>query len=249
MHAGRQQREWDDIAALDARWAVLSDREGKYGGWDERAFFETGEREVEATLAVARRIGRPRGWEHVLDFGCGVGRAAAPLARRFARYTGVDISPEMVERAQAAHAGVSGCEFAVNAAPDLSRFPDASFDMVYSNIVLQHQASTAAIERYLTEFLRVARPGGLVAFQLPSSLPLLLRLQPRRTLWTLLRRLGLGADRLYWRLGLHPMRMRALPRERVTAVLEAHGGRVLEVETSTDPGFGFESSTYYVAND
>jgi hypothetical protein len=45
------------------------------------------------------------------------------------------------------------------------------------------------------------------------------------------------------------MRMRAVPVERMTRFLEGRGARVLEVETHTDPAFGFQSSTYFATRD
>jgi hypothetical protein len=42
---------------------------------------------------------------------------------------------------------------------------------VFSSIVLQHVPDRPAIERYVAEFCRVVRPGGLVMFQLPGHLP------------------------------------------------------------------------------
>jgi hypothetical protein len=46
-------------------------------------------------------------------------------------------------------------------------FPDATFDLVHSCIVLQH-IEPLYTKEYLREFLRVTRPGGTVVFQLPS---------------------------------------------------------------------------------
>ena len=107
----------------------------------------------------------PRFGGRVLDFGCGLGRLTNALGRRFDTAVGVDISPTMVDRAQAqAPAGVS---FVVNRSDDLSQFDDSSFDFVYSNIVLQH-VSNELQRAYLAEFCRVLTPGGLAVIQLPS---------------------------------------------------------------------------------
>ena len=57
--------------------------------------------------------------------------------------------------------------FHLNQQPDLGLFPTDHFDFVYSRIVLQHMAPEYAM-RYIEEFVRVVRPGGLVAFQIPS---------------------------------------------------------------------------------
>lgn len=239
------EREWNAIAALDPHWAVLSDPGRKYGGWDDEEFFATGEREVAERLAAAEGLGAPKGDKAALDFGCGLGRTARALARRFDRCVGVDISEEMVRRARELNASQENLSFVVNRSDDLSSFQDASFDLAYSSIVLQHLPSEDAVRSYLGELVRVLRPGGLLLFQLPSAMPLAVRLQPRRTLYRLLRRLGLSPRFLYWRLGLHPMSMLALPRGRVERALAQAGAEIARVREERDPEFGFTSATYY----
>ena len=76
------------------------------------------------------------------------------------------------------------------AEPSLRLFADGSFDLVYSNLVLQQQPSRAVVEQYLAEFMRVAHGGGLVVFQLPAKLRLRRRLQLRRRAYGLLRASG-----------------------------------------------------------
>jgi ubiquinone/menaquinone biosynthesis C-methylase UbiE len=81
----------------------------------------------------------PRPGECVLDIGCGRGAALVPMARRVApngRALGVDVSPRMVELAQAAtrDAGVAADVAVGDAmAPAL---PTSSFDAVVSSLVL-----------------------------------------------------------------------------------------------------------------
>ncbi|MGZ4277039.1 MAG: class I SAM-dependent methyltransferase [Solirubrobacteraceae bacterium] len=242
------QREWDEIAKQDAYWAICSDPDRKFGAWDRGAFFATGEREIAEVMADADRLGRPVGRQAALDFGCGVGRLTRALADRFTHATGVDISSVMVDQARELNADRPGCHFAINAESGLPGFEDASFDLVYTRAVLQHLPDQTTVERFLAEFVRVLRPDGLLVFQLPSDVSALLRLQPRRRLYLALRRLGLAPGRLYWRLGLHPMRMQAIPTPRVLAVLRAAGADALDVRTVRHPDFGFEDTTYYVAH-
>ncbi len=56
------------------------------------------------------------------------------------------------------------------------------------------------------------------------------RLQPRRRLYALLRRLGVSDATLYRRLRLHPIRMGWVPRSAVEGRLSAAGGRLLDVQ-------------------
>jgi SAM-dependent methyltransferase len=245
-----EKRNWEDFAAQDPFWAVLSQPDRKYGRWDRDAFYRTGEAQVAEVMEHAAPFDLPRGHELALDFGSGVGRLTRALAARFDRAVGVDISQTMVENATRFNEDVPNVSFQVNAREDLRVFDDASFDLVNTRIVLQHLPDRAMILGYVAEFLRVLRPGGLLVFQLPSALPLPLRLQPRRNVYLALRRLGLRPRFLYWRLGLHPNRMVAIPKPDVVEFLESHGARVLDVVTRRDPDVHlFEESVYYVAKD
>jgi SAM-dependent methyltransferase len=245
-----EQRNWEEFAAQDPFWAVLAQPDRKYGRWEREDFYRTGEAQIEEVMDHAARFHRPRQREAALDFGAGVGRLTRALADRFDRAVGVDISQTMVDNATRLNADVPNVEFRVNVRPDLRLFDDASFDLVNTRIVLQHLPDRSAIQGYLREFLRVLRPGGLLVFQLPSGLPLALRLQPRRNLYLALRRLGLSPRFLYWRLGLHPNRMVSIPKADVVAFLETQGGQVLDVITRRDPDVHlFEESIYFVAKD
>ena len=245
-----EKRNWEDFAAQDPFWAVLSQPDRKYGRWDRDAFYRTGEEQIAEVMDHAEQFELPQNREAALDFGSGVGRLTRALAARFDRAVGVDISQTMVDNATRFNEDVPNVSFQVNARPDLRVFDDASFDLVNTRIVLQHLPDRAMILGYVAEFLRVLRPGGLLVFQLPSALPFPLRLQPRRNVYLALRRLGLRPRFLYWRLGLHPNRMVAIPKPDVIAFLESHGARVLDVVTRRDPDVHlFEESVYYVAKD
>ena len=240
----RHKRDWEDLAAVDPLWAVLSASGLKGGRWELERFLATGEAEVEALLTASGQLGRPALRRRVLEFGCGVGRVARPLAARFEEYVGIDVAEGMVSRARELHSDLPNCTFVASSAPDLAIFRNAAFDLVYSNLVLQHLPERAAVERYLAEFLRVARPDGIVVFQLPAGLRLRRRLQLRRRLYRLLRAVGLGAHLLQRRLRLHPIRLLAIPEAEVRAHLERHGGEVALVTTEDENGIS--SRRYYV---
>lgn len=239
----RNRQDWEDLAAVDPLWAVLSVADLKGGGWDVERFLATGEADVEAALSATAELGLPHRRERVLDFGCGVGRLARPFAMRFREYVGVDAAERMVEQARGLHADLSGCTFVAHGTQDLAPFDDGSFDLVYSSLVLQHLRSPEAVERYLAEFLRVVRADGVVAFQLPASLDLRRRIQPRRRVYRLLRTLGVAPTFLQRRLGLHPIRLLAVPEPEARAALERHGGKILRVDAEDDGGI--HSRRYY----
>lgn len=245
MSLDRHRQDWERLAEVDAMWAVLTAPGRKGGRWDVTEFLATGEAEICDVLETAAGLGRPVHRGRALDFGCGVGRLTRALGGRFDRAVGVDISARMIEQAQRLNADEPSCEFRVNDASDLAAFDSDSFDLVYSSIVLQHLPSRADIERYLREFLRVARPDGLVVFGIPTHIPFPWSLQPRRRVYALLRRLGASEAWMLRRTPLTPMRMTQVPEEQVRAFLERHGARILHTE-SIDEG-PVRALRYYVS--
>ena len=107
-------------------------------------------------LAVATANRRPR--QRVLEVGVGTG-LALPLYRRDINVVGIDVSPEMLERARerVAEKGLRNVEALLEMdAEDLS-FPDASFDTViamYVASVVPHP------ERLMQQMRRVCKPDG-----------------------------------------------------------------------------------------
>jgi SAM-dependent methyltransferase len=196
-------REWDELARGDALWEVLSDPERSGGRWQLDEFFASGAAEVEPALQRARELGRPEVSGRALDFGCGVGRLTRALAGHFSECVGVDVSEQMVERARELNADRPNCEFVVNVAPDLRRFADETFDLIFTSKVLQHMPSRELACAYVSEFLRLLRPGGIAVFQLWTHIPWRNRIQARRRLYQALRRLRISEARLN-RLGLSP---------------------------------------------
>lgn len=237
---------WDDLGKEDPLWAVLSDSAKRHGGWDLEEFFATGEHDISRALEAGRELGLPRGHEAALDFGCGVGRLTRAMARHFRQSHGVDISTPMIEKARELNADLGPrCSFWVNATDDLRRFESDSFDFVYSRLVLQHLPRRRLIRSYLAEFVRVLRPGGLLAFQLPSRLPLRVRIQPHRRVYGVLRALGFSSEYLLNRLGLSPMALTPLPEAEVRRVLERHGARVVRADPDDSAGPRVESRMYF----
>lgn len=231
--ARRHREDWEQLAEADALWAVLTAPGAKGGRWSAEEFFATGEAEIAAVEARLTDLGRPARRERALDFGCGVGRLTRALARRFDRAVGVDIAAGMVEQARRLNDRVPNVEFICNDAPDLACL-EGDFDLVYSNIVLQHLASPRDIERYVGEFLRLTREDGLVVFGLPTRIAFPWSLQPRRRAYALLRSLRVPEQWLLKRTPLTPMRMTAVPEVRVRGLLASQGATVLDVESFDD---------------
>jgi SAM-dependent methyltransferase len=157
---------WEIAARRDPLWAVLSDPSKRGRQWDMGAFFETGAREISLLLYQLRRLARFPRIDRALDFGCGVGRLTEPLAATFAEAIGVDASPTMIDLARRLSRHPRA-RYVLNQSPRLEAFGDASFDFVYSDIVLQHLDPDAAAG-YVIEFLRLLKPRAIAVFQLPS---------------------------------------------------------------------------------
>lgn len=247
MNLQEHKKNWDEIAGLDACWAILSEPGKKYNRWEREEFFRNGEEEVRSLMESVASIGYPKQREHALDFGCGIGRVTRPLTAYFRRASGVDISDIMIQKARKIHRDGSGCEFILNEKDDLTIFPDGEFDLVYSNIVLQHMPAKEMVFRYIREFVRITREGGLILFQLPRSLPVLVKLQPRRSLYLLLRLFGVSERFLYRRLGLHPIRTLSVPQDEMVDVLRELPVKILQIRPVRDETFGLESNFYYLA--
>jgi SAM-dependent methyltransferase len=231
-------RAWDELAEADAMWSVLSDPERKGGRWTIDDFIASGEQEIAERLGDARtRHDRPQAYGRALDFGCGAGRLVCALSSRFDEVVGVDVSPTMIDRARLITAGRANVTLIVNGEPSLARFPDGAFDLVYTNIVLQHLPTPALIETYVGELVRVTAPTGIALIQVPHRIPLAYRLQPLRRGYGALRRLGVPARSLILRTPLQPMRMTALARDRVEQIVSAAGGEVLA--TDPDGAYGY----------
>lgn len=163
----RLRSDWDALAKRDALWAILTDGEKAGGGWDVGEFFATGEIEMATVMGYLSEVGcLPEAEGAALDFGCGVGRLTQAMARRFAASVGVDISEEMIRRAETLNQ-YAHCSYLTSVAERLP-LADESFTFVYSNIVLQHMPRRFAVG-YLREFVRVLEPGGVLVFGVQDS--------------------------------------------------------------------------------
>lgn len=161
------QKVWQALAQDDPMWAILSDPEKRGRKWNRDEFFETGTREIRALFETLEKQDIRYATRAALDFGCGLGRLTQALAPYFEKVYGVDISPEMIERATEMNAYADRCRYLLNTAEDLRQFSNHQFSFIYSMIVLQHIPPDLS-ESYLREFFRVLEPDGLMIFQLPS---------------------------------------------------------------------------------
>jgi ubiquinone/menaquinone biosynthesis C-methylase UbiE len=254
MNIKRLRRHWDALGRSDPLWANLTNDDKRGGKWDADGFFLTGEHEIQEVMDHVGSLSMAFEHDRALDFGCGVGRLTQALATRFNDVWGVDIAPSMIEVANRYNRHPGTCHYFLNDGSDLERFDDASFDFIYSNIVLQHMQPKDQ-RRYLAELIRVLAPGGLFVFQLPSA-PLPLP-EPKGGWQRLRRRIKsitpspvLVPYRRVRRelagLGRGPrMEMWGQPEEEVRRYLASHGARVISV-TPDLMAFGWSGFRYVV---
>ena len=100
--------------------------------------------------------------KQVLDIGCGIGGPAFALARKHgAHVTGIDLEPQLIERAsrRAAELGLSGRTAFRTVTLGPFPFPDEAFDVVFTSGALTQTEDKAGI---VAECFRVLKPCGVL---------------------------------------------------------------------------------------
>jgi len=119
--------------------------------------------EAITTPCAARLVKRAgvRAGQRVLDVACGTGVVSVTAARVGARVTGLDLTPELLERARE-NARIAGVDVDWHEG-DVEKLPfgDAAFDVVLSEF---GHIFAPRPEVALGEMLRVLKPGGTIAF-------------------------------------------------------------------------------------
>jgi predicted TPR repeat methyltransferase len=112
-----------------------------------------------AVLAVRAAVRKPAFFRRAIDLGCGTGLAATAFAREVDHFTGIDLSPRMIERARSTgfYAELEVAEMVEG----LRGKPDGSADLILAADAFVYLADLAPV---LGEARRVLAAGGLVAF-------------------------------------------------------------------------------------
>ena len=123
--------------------------------------------DTSAPLTLKKRVDLVDRWaglagKRVLDAGCGAGRYVEAMAARGAEVHGVEYLTEKVREWQSRHPGDERVRQG-----DLEKidFPDATFDVVLLNEVLEHVPNDRAA---LRELARVLKPGGWLMLFSPN---------------------------------------------------------------------------------
>jgi ubiquinone/menaquinone biosynthesis C-methylase UbiE len=265
------QKDWNDLAEIDAMWAICSDPDKQLNKWDRDEFFESGRQHISKVLEIANQAGISINRRLALDFGCGMGRLTQALAGEFDECYGIDISPKMIELAEQYNLFGNKCKYILNQRDDLKIFDDNSFDFIYTVEVLQH-INPEFMKKYINEFVRLLNAGGVLIFQVPvehilkdsnpNQLKKLPKFHPKRvfnklkgilighdstTRYYRLRKLGFSKNWLYNRFGLRPMiEMHFLEETSIVNIVEGMGAVIVFSTKSPNTSGDMLMGTYFV---
>ena len=158
----RMKQTWNSLASRNSMHFIATDK----AHWDVGSFFSIGKQRLHNIL---HRMGvSPSDCKgNLVDLGCGIGRFAFAFAELFDTVLGVDISEEMIRKANAlkVERGCTNVEFYCNNGSDLAFIPTGSYDFAFSYTVLQHIPDKRIVFQYIKELGRIVRPGGKILFQ------------------------------------------------------------------------------------
>ena len=164
---------WEAFAAREPYFAVLTAPKflrTHLTSDVERQFFESGEALVDHMFRlIEERIAPDFAPTSILEYGCGIGRLAIPLAQRAARrggmVVGVDRSPVMLglARREAERRRIGNIVFAT---PAEFRAGDKTFDFVSCYLVLQRMREDQGL-RVMRDLIARLAPGGIAVCSIP----------------------------------------------------------------------------------
>ena len=160
--ADSMRQEWDARARKDAFYYIASWRKD----WDLSDFLESGEKDYERlVLPTLNRVGFSPAGKAMLELGCGAGRMTHAFAARFGRVFALDVSAEMLDRAQRMLEGAGNVQLIHANGLDLAEVASESVDFAFSYLVLQHMPDQKTVSRNVRELLRVLKESGVCLFQ------------------------------------------------------------------------------------
>jgi len=238
MHLKQLQTSWEEFAKEDSMWAILTDPRRKGRTWTPHEFFATGQADIDALMACLDSLQIRVSVDTALDFGCGIGRLSQGLCRYFTKVNGVDISASMIEAAKSYNQHGHQCTYHLNTKPNLKLFSDSSMTFVYTVITLQHIPGHIQ-QRYVEEFFRLLKPGGVAVFQTLYSSSAW-RFVPARIvdLWRIIRHRGRPFMGAY-----------GLPVVKVIKLIRAAGCNLIELRSSPcddETRFRWLATRYFV---
>jgi SAM-dependent methyltransferase len=190
---------WEKFAHDDPYTYILTSLKRPDAG----EFWQSGERTIQSEIVPLLQGCDVRPF-FALELGCGIGRLAIPLARRFRQVLGADISPRMVERAAsyARDNAIENVSFVVISGPEdlLQRVGGhaGNCDLIYSLLVFQHIPDFSTILGYLHVIRVLLHERGLAYLQFDT--------RPKTAAYRLKTRLPDFALPRFWRRGIRRIR-------------------------------------------
>lgn len=133
---------WMDWGEQDPYFAVITDPKYRSAALTEEArneFFATGRYHLAYVLHQIRRgIDANFAPKRMLDFGCGVGRVALPMAEHAEHVAGIDVSPAMLAEFERNCVARNVHNVSLHKSLDELSGSAGTYDLVHSCIVFQH---------------------------------------------------------------------------------------------------------------
>lgn len=135
-------------------------------------FYSLGDLDIRFAFEILERNGINVNTTMAFDFGSGLGRLTFALAKIFRFVIGCDISDPHLEiaRSNASKFGINNVHFIKSSTNLLDRLSPASFDFIYSRLVLQHIPPALSLA-YIRQFTSLLKAGGHMLIQLPTASP------------------------------------------------------------------------------
>ena len=236
------RREWDARARKDAFYYIASWRKD----WDVSAFLNSGEEDYERLVRpMLDRAGFSPAGKTLLELGCGAGRMTHSFAARFGQVIALDVSAQMIDRAQQILPKVQNIAWMHANGKDLDAVGSESVDFAFSYLVLQHLPNDKSVCGYVRELLRVLKESGICLFQFNGMRKPTMNLKGRLAwrfidaIWSLhLPALSRFVAQL---IGFDPAMAgkswhgTSMTLQRVTEVIQACGGMILQIEGEDTP--------------
>jgi ubiquinone/menaquinone biosynthesis C-methylase UbiE len=153
-----ESRKEERLSVTVAAYAELFDRFPEHGALDA----DQAERSHRGQLGAGMVLPLTRPGDCVLEVGCGAGDVLSELAKQGRRCIGIEASEHMVGRCNEK----PGVHIVLGSADRLD-FPDSSFDLVFSQQVIEH-LHPEDLPGHFFECYRVLRLGGTLSVETPN---------------------------------------------------------------------------------